>query len=113
VKYLKAIFSVALVVTAVTMSPNAWADPDPHIPNGAANWCPGGQRPGYGGQQYCLGAQFADGTFYAQTWSFGASGPFAPGAWRSGAMCSQWIEGSIQGAWPQNHPCGGGPQYLN
>jgi hypothetical protein len=41
---------------------------------------------------------FADGTFFAQTWSFGPSGPFAPGAWRSPSSCSRWIEGSIQGA---------------
>jgi hypothetical protein len=101
--------AIATVAT-VALTPSAWADPDPHIPGGAANWCPGGERPGQGGARYCLGESFTDGSFYAQTWSFGASGPFAPGAWHGSASCSQWIEGSIQGALPG---CGGGPQFLN
>jgi hypothetical protein len=106
----KLIISTMVVGAALALTPPAWADPDPHIPNGAADWCPGGQRPDNGGARYCLGAQFADGTFYAQTWSFGASGPFAPGAWHSSVMCSQWIEGSVQGAFAGG--CGG-RQYIN
>jgi len=102
--------AIAAVAT-VALTPPAWADPDPHIPNGAANWCPGGHHPGYGGQRYCLGASFADGTFYAETWHRGPSGPFGPGAWSGSAMCSIWIEGSIQGA--NAGGCGGGPQSVN
>lgn len=107
--------TAAALATVATLaaSPPASADSDPHIPDGAANWCPAGQRPGYGGQRYCLGASFADGTFYAQKWSYGPSGPFAPGGWTSGASCSEWIEGSIQGATPGRGSCGGGPIFLN
>jgi hypothetical protein len=100
--------AIATVATAA-LTPPAWADPDPHFPNGATNWCPAGQPPGYGGQRYCIGESFADGTFYAQTWSLGPSGPFGPGAWMGQASCSRWIEGSIQGARPG---CGGGPQFV-
>ena len=92
-----AAIAIATVATATLTPPPAWADPDPHIPDGAANWCPGGQPAGYGGARYCLGASFADGSFYAQTWSLGPSGPFGPGAWHSGASCSVWVEGWIPG----------------
>jgi hypothetical protein len=109
-----AIAAAALATVAtLALTPPAWADPDPHIPNGAADWCPGGQPAGYGGQRYCLGAPFADGSFYAQTWSLGAGGPFGPGAWH-GASCSAWVEGSIQGGLPGGGvpQCGGGPRSL-
>lgn len=102
-----------LLTTSLAFPPVTSADPDPHIPNGEAGWCAGGQRPGNSGARYCLGEPFPDGTFYAQTWSFGPSGPFAPGAWRSGAICSQWIEGAVQGAFPGRGACGGGPQFFN
>lgn len=107
------VVAAAAIATAaaVALPPTAWADPDPHIPNGAADWCPGGQHGGYGGQKYCLGESFADGTFYAETWSLGPSGPFGPGAWTGSPYCSRWIEGSIQGAGQGG--CGGGPQWLN
>jgi hypothetical protein len=32
----------AVAVTAVALAPAAWADADPHIPDGNANWCPAG-----------------------------------------------------------------------
>lgn len=98
---------------AVTAAPAASATTDPHLPDGAADWCAGGQRPGYGGQRYCLGAPFTDGTFYAQTWSCGPSGFFAPGHWFSSALCSQWIEGTVQGAWPGTGACGSGAQWID
>lgn len=102
--------------TAATMAltPPAWADPDPHIPDGAANWCPGGKHAGYGGANYCLGTQFADGSFYAQLWSFGPGGPFAPGAWHDSAACSVWFNGDIQGGLPGGRvpECAGGPRSV-
>jgi hypothetical protein len=102
-------------VGVLALAPAAWSDPDPHIPNGEAGWCTGGQPGGYGGQRYCLGESFPDGSFYAQTWSFGPSGPFAPGAWHRSAYCSAWVEGSIQGGLPYGGvpKCGGGPRYIN
>ncbi len=103
------IAALAACAVAFGCAPAAIADPDPHLPDGAANWCPGGKRPGYGGQRHCLGQSFADGTFYEQTWSYGPSGFFAPGHWFGSAACSQWIEGSIQGAVPNTGACGGGP----
>ncbi len=108
-----AVFAIASA-TAIAFAPAATAEPDPHIPNGEAGWCPGGQTGGQGGQRYCLGAAFPNGAFYAQTWGYGPSGPFAPGYWRSGASCSVWVNGSIQGGIPYGGvpDCGGGPRYL-
>lgn len=100
---------LATMAVAVFAAPSAVADPDPRLPDGGAGWCAGGLRPGYGGQNHCLGAPFTDGTFYQQTWAFGPSGIFAPGHWFGQAECSQWIEGAIQGAWPGTGACGGGP----
>lgn len=108
---IKTIITAAALAAALTFPAAASADPDPHVPNGAADWCPGGKHPGYGGQKYCLGAPFADGTFYAQTWSFGPGGPWNPGHWMGDPGCSQWIEGSIQGA--GSGACGGGPQWIH
>lgn len=109
----KLVAAAAVLMAALAFSPMSSADPDPHIPNGDAGWCAGGQRPSNGGARYCLGEAFPDGTFYAQTWSFGPSGPFAPGAWRTGAVCSRWVEGTVQGAVPGRGACGGGPQFLS
>lgn len=107
--------STALLTAALALSPSALADPDPHVPNGEAGWCPGGQRSDYGGIRYCLGAPFPNGAFYAQTGSFGPSGPFGPWAWHSGASCSVIVEGSVQGGIPYGGApdCGGGPQHLS
>ncbi len=109
--------AIAAITTtaAVALASPVWADPDPFVPDGNADWCPGGRHPGYGGVRYCLGESFADGSFYAQTWSLGPSGPFGPGAWRSGAMCSVWVEGRIQGGLPGGGipGCGGGPRFLS
>ena len=106
--------AIAIAAAAVTFAIPAWAAPDPHIPNGEADWCPGGKPSGQGGQTYCLGVPFADGSFYAQTWSFGSLGPFAPGAWHEGATCSVWINGFIQHGLPggRRPSCGGGPYLL-
>lgn len=113
--WLKTGLSVVALGAALALTPQAWADPDPHFPNGEANFCPGGQPPGDGGQRYCLGEQFADGSFYAQTWSFGPGGPFAPGAWHSTAICSAWVHGQIQGGLPYGGipQCGGGPRSID
>jgi hypothetical protein len=110
------VLAVAAIATVATvgLTPPAWADPDPHIPSGNADWCPAGdfRAPISGGGRYCLGAQFPDGTFYAQVWGHSPS-PFGPGYWSSGAHCSQWIESSVQGAWPNTRPCGGGPMNVH
>jgi len=103
------VIGATAAAATLVLAPIAVADTDPHMPNGAANWCSGGKRPGYGGQRHCLGTPFADGTFYEQRWSYGPSGFFAPGHWFGQAQCSQWIQGSIQGAVPGIGACGGGP----
>ncbi len=111
------VLTIATIATAaaIALASPALADPDPYIPDGNADWCPGGEHPGYGGIRYCLGEPFADGSFYAQTWSLGPSGPFGPGSWHRGAMCSVWVEGRIQGGLPGGGipACGGRPRFLN
>ncbi|MCV7278921.1 hypothetical protein H7J88_04590 [Mycolicibacterium flavescens] len=111
------LFAIAAASAALTFIgvPSASAQPDPKVPNGAANWCPGGQKSGQGGQRYCLGEPFPDGSFYSQTWSFGPGGPFAPGAWHNTASCSVLINGSIQGGLPYGGipQCGGGPRAIH
>jgi hypothetical protein len=104
----------AVTVAAIALTPPVWADPDPHIPNGGANWCPGGDHREQlsGGGRYCIGAPFADGTFYAQSWGHSPS-PFGPGYWSGGAHCSRWIEGTVQGAVPGTGACGGRPMDVN
>lgn len=97
---------------AAALIPPAWAQPDPHVPNGAANWCPGGKRSESGGATYWLGAPFADGTFYADTWALGTAGPFGPGAWFGRADCYQLINNFIQPAIPNTGACGGGPESI-
>jgi hypothetical protein len=111
----KLAISAAVVGAALTFVPISSADPDPHIPNGEAGFCPGGEPPSYGGARYCLGIPFPNGAFYAQTGSFGASGPFGPWSWHSGAACSVMVEGSVQGGIPYGGvpDCGGGPRFLN
>ncbi len=107
--------TAAAAVVTLAVAPAASADPDPHIPNGEAGWCPGGQRPGGGGIQYCLGAPFPSGAMYVQTWSFGSSGPLRPGAWMPNASCMAWVENSLQGGLPYggDPDCGGGPKTIH
>ena len=112
-----------VAITAVTASfglalsapPTALAQGDPHIPNGDAGWCPGGQHSGGGGSKYCLGVPFASGSFYAQVGSFGSAGPFGPWAWHKAASCKVWVNGSIQGGLPYGGlpDCDGGPATVN
>lgn len=110
------VLTVAVVAVAATVGlmPAASADPDPHIPDGNANWCPGGDHREAisGGGRYCLGIPFADGTFYAQSWGHSTS-PFGPGYWSGSPDCSQWIEGQVQWAVPGHGVCGGGPMHVN
>lgn len=73
----------------LTVAPNAVADPDPHIPNGAAGWCLGGRDPA----TYCLGEAFPDGTFLAQSRFLIASQPFRGPQWQHYALCMTWIDG--------------------
>ena len=112
----KMMIGAAILGTALTFAPSAWADPDPHIPNGDAGWCPGGdyREQISGGSRYCLGAPFANGAFYAQTFGHSPS-PFGPGYWASGAACSVMVNGSVQGGIPYGGvpDCGGGPRYIH
>ncbi|OBE92984.1 hypothetical protein A5776_05620 [Mycolicibacterium elephantis] len=110
------LFAVAAATAALTFIavPTAAAQTDPKIPNGEANWCPGGQKSGQGGQRYCLGDPFPDGSFYSQTWSLGTGGPFGPGSWNRMASCSAMVNGQIQGGLPYGGApeCGGGPRVI-
>ena len=109
--WLRGTIAAAIVMAAsFTSTPTAWADPDPHIPNGAAGWCPGGQPPGF--IQNCLGAAFPDGTFYAQSRAVSASRPFLGPQWDGHAWCASWVDGKVQGS-PGPSGCGGGPGSIN
>ena len=83
------------VSAALMFAPLAGADPDPHIPNGAAGWCPGGQQ--NQGRQYCLGAPFPDGTFLVQGFGIVASQPFRGPQWDASSWCASMVNGRIQG----------------
>jgi hypothetical protein len=111
----KLVITAAVVGAVLTFAPISSADPNPHMPDGQAGYCPGGERSSHGGVRYCLGLPFANGAFYAQRGGFGAGGPFGPWAWFSGATCSVMVNGSIQGGIPYGGipDCGGGPQHLN
>lgn len=110
----KIVISAVVAGAALTFAPVASAEPDPHIPNAKAGFCPGGDLPSQGGTRYCLGAPFPSGAFYAQTGSFGAGGPFGPWSWHDGASCRVWVNGSIQGGMPYGGipDCGGGPSVI-
>jgi hypothetical protein len=98
---------------ALMITPTASADPDPHIPNADAGWCPGGQGSEGGGIKYCNGAPYPSGAFNSQAGSFGANGPFGPWSWRPGAACKVWYNGSLQGGTPSGQAdCGGGPSTI-
>ncbi len=97
-----------VVITGLTVTPPALADPDPHIPNGRAGWCPGSPPPP--GRAFCLGAAYADGTFYAQGRGIIASQPFRGRQWSGYAQCMTWGNGQLQAA-PSG--CGGGPASVD
>ncbi|GAA1211172.1 hypothetical protein GCM10009632_35050 [Mycolicibacterium alvei] len=113
---MKLLIGVATLTTALTLSPPAWADPDPHIPDGNAGWCPGGdyREKLSGGGRYCLGEPFSNGAFYAQRWGHSPS-PFGPGYWMDGKSCSVMVEGTVQGGIPYGGvpDCNGGPRVLH
>nr|QGW61086.1 hypothetical protein ICEMyc226_00054 [Mycolicibacterium sp.] len=109
------VIAIGFVATVgLVFSAPAWADSDPHVPDGNVGWCPAGDIREHisGGGRYCLGSPFLDGTFYAQRWGHSPS-PFGPGYWSGGPHCSQWIEGMVQGAVPGTGACGGGPMDVN
>ncbi len=103
------------VGVALAVAPAAAAEPDPHIPNGAANWCHGGQYAEYGGARNCLGLPFPDGSVYVQLGSFGSAGPFGRWTWHSGAQCKIKLADGRLGVGGYNEPtpnCNG-PEFLN
>jgi hypothetical protein len=109
---MKTITSVTAILgsAAAFYLPVAWADPDPRVPNGPADWCPGGVEPDGGGAKYCLGSPFPDGSFYGQLWTFGAMGVFRPGEWNSIATCQTWSydsDGTRRIHFAPNSGCGG------
>lgn len=116
-RWIAAAAAVITTLATVALSPPAWADPDPHIPNGDAGWCPGGQHSNRisGGGKYCLGLPFANGDFYAQSFA-GNVNPFAPGSWLPFAKCSVMVDGMVEGGRAFGSPqpnCDGGPDYVN
>ena len=102
--------AIAIAAASCTFSPTAWADPDPHIPNGAVGWCPGGQPPGV--IQYCLDEAFPDGTFYVTGRHVSAGQPFGGPQWDGYAWCASWVDGHVQGS-PGPSGCGGGPGKID
>ena len=69
--------AAALAGAGLLLAPSAVADnPDPHTPNGAALWCPGGM--GNNAMiPYCNGLPYEDGSYLTQTAAhpFGFGGP--------------------------------------
>ncbi len=69
--------AATLTSAALLLSPAAAADnPDPHTPNGATLWCPGGM--GNNAMiPYCNGLPYPDGSYLHQTaaHAFGFGGP--------------------------------------
>lgn len=57
----------------------AWAGGDPYLPDGAANWCPGGKSSG--GRVECWGERFPDGSVYSQNGGYGPAAFFGPFTW--------------------------------
>lgn len=103
----RTIVAAAAAIIAVTLASPASAAGDPHVPDGAAGWCPGGQGAGYGGQRYCNGEPFGDGTFYNQMGHFSATLQWG---WSS-PMCSRLLPGNPT---PQGTPngCDGRGAFL-
>lgn len=112
----KFVIGVAVLAAALTLAPPASADPDPHIPDGNAGWCPGGdyRERISGGGRYCLGVPFENGALYAQRWGHSPS-PFGPGYWQDGVSCSVMINGQVQGGIPYGGipDCNGGPRTIH
>lgn len=111
---LKLLAGAALVGASLIAAPLSLAEPDPHIPDANAGWCPAGNfhERMSGGGTYCLGVEFPDRTFYAQQ-LFSTTNPFGPGKWSQSASCSHWGDsGTVQGA-SGNGSCGGGPDSIN
>ncbi len=109
---------VSLALAAIPV-PAAFAQGDPHIPNGNAGWCPGGDhRDGIsGGGRYCLGVQYDDGSFYAQQWvKTDPHNIFSLAwAWSNHASCQFMVGGLVQGGRPYSAAlpnCGGGPSSI-
>lgn len=57
------IFITAIAVS-LAAAPMAQADPDPHMPNPQANYCPGGGMGSMIYAGYCDGVPYADGSFW-------------------------------------------------
>jgi hypothetical protein len=112
--------AVAAIAAGLTLfaAPTASAQGDPHIPNGKAGWCPGGDHRERisGGSRYCLGVPYPDGSFYAQSWAREPYKWLDPGFWGNSATCSFMVGGLVQGGKPYSTDlpkCGGGPHLLN
>lgn len=72
----------AATAFALISAPAAFADPDPHMPNGETEWCPGGRdRSLWGGR--CYGVPYADNTRWVQERGQGPAGPFGPSTWKT------------------------------
>lgn len=109
-----ALAGAACAAAAFTLAPTAFAEPDPHIPDAQAGYCPGGEVSEKGGVRYCLGIPYESGAFYSQSGSFGAAGPFGPWSWGSSKRCSVRTEMGINFGLPYGRlpDCGGGPTVI-
>jgi hypothetical protein len=61
---MRSVFAAMTAITAMMFAAPAHADPDPHIPNMGAGYCPGG---GMGTQiylAYCDGIPYPDGSYW-------------------------------------------------
>ncbi len=105
--------ALGILLTAFAPAPFSLANPDPHIPDGSADWCPAGKyrKPISGAWTWCLGAPYPDGTFYAQFSHAGPSGPFGSSGWSSPG-CHQWVHDTVVGAFSNTGACGGGPAEI-
>ena len=111
---LKLIVGAAVTAASLVLAPSALADPDPHIPDANAGWCPGGdfRERISGGSRYCLGIEYPDGTFYSQGRGH-STAPFGPGYWVNTIHCSHWTDSKTVWWTSGNGSCGGGPGQID
>lgn len=73
--------AAVLTAGATLIAPVAHADPDPHLPSGADNYCPGGlstlDAPGS-----CMGVPYPDGTRWIESFYRNPTNPFDIPSWR-------------------------------
>jgi hypothetical protein len=79
----KSIAAAVTVTASVLAAPLAYADdegPDPHFPDGAAGYCPGGYST-YDSPGSCMGVPYPDGTRSITSFSNNPTNPFPMPYW--------------------------------